>query len=95
MKTSFLSKALNFVKASFDNKIINFVLLKTKCEICGVRDAKWKHSYLFNYACNDCVPRGCSCRLLKKTKRAAFLIQYEYRKDRNGKEYPCEDWNKL
>lgn len=95
MKTSIFEKTWNYIKVSVDNKIIKFILPKTKCQTCGVRDAKWKHNYLFNYACEDCVPRGCSCRILKNTKRAAFLVQYEYKKDKNGREFPCEDWDKI
>jgi len=95
MKPSFISKALSYIKASFDNKIIKFILSKPKCETCGVQDAKWKHVYLYQYACDRCVPRGCSCRIFKKVKRAAFLLQYEYKKDKTGKEYPCEDWEKI
>jgi hypothetical protein len=95
MKTSIFEKAWSYIRGAADSKIIKFILPKSKCQTCGVKDAKWRHSYLFHYACDDCVPRGCSCRILKNSKRAAFLIQYEYKKDKRGKEYPCEDWDRF
>lgn len=79
-----------------DKKIIKFVTPLKKCVYCSVKNAAWKNHISNVYACDMCVPRGCSCRLFQKVKRAAFLIQnYEYRKDNKGRDLPCEDWDRI
>jgi len=95
MRKSFLAKTWNKIVNVFDNKIVKFELPAEKCGYCSVNDATWKNTLVNDYTCDECVPRGCSCRLYKKTKRAAFLAQYDYEKDKDGKELPCEDWEKL
>lgn len=107
MKLKINTIMANFIKSSIglvwdkiikvvDNKIIRVSFPKCKCSTCTVMDAKWKNIHSLKYACNDCVPRDCSCRLYKKSKRAAFLIkQYDYEKDKNGRCLPCEDWIKI
>lgn len=95
MKSSIIEKAWSYIKDSIDNKIIKFILPKIKCEMCGVKNAKWKHNYLDNYVCDDCVPRGCSCKIVRNRKRTDFLSQYEYKTDKRGRELPCEDWDKF
>ena len=77
-------------------KIVLLELPPQKCSYCGCLDIKWKNSVVFDYACDDCVPRGCSCNLYKKTNRLDFNIEdYCYELDENEKEIPCEDWYKL
>ena len=79
-----------------DSKIINVKFPKYKCTNCETKEAKWKNTLHPLYACDECVPRNCSCRLYRKVKRAVFLLkQYDYQKDKNGKYLPCEDWEKL
>jgi hypothetical protein len=71
------------------------IKLETKCSFCGIVNPKWKNILTFDYACNDCVPRGCSCRLYLKDQRKPFSIEnYAYQLDKNGEELPCEDWIK-
>lgn len=86
----------NKIFNAVDHKIIRVKFSKYKCSTCTVREAKWKNTFSALYACDECVPRGCSCRLYRKAKRAAFLIkQYDYQKDKKGKLLHCEDWIKL
>jgi hypothetical protein len=74
-------------------KIILFEIPKVKCNFCDVTEAKWQNIILKDYACDDCVPRGCSCKLKVKEGRKGFSIRdYEYCTDKKGNELPCEDW---
>jgi hypothetical protein len=67
---------------------------RPKCFYCEINDAIWENSMLKEYCCNDCVPRGCSCRLFQVKKRKKFLIDnYSYQRDEFGNELPCEDWH--
>lgn len=78
------------------DKIIPFTPKKDKCGYCGVVDAKWKNIVILEYSCDECVPRGCSCNIYKKTNRSSFSVEdYEYKKDRKGRDLPCEDWIKI
>jgi hypothetical protein len=84
------------ILGSFNNKIIKFKKPIIKCSFCEVKKATWKHSIVSDYVCDSCVPRGCSCTLYKKVKRATFLIaDYDYQKDNQGNDLPCEEWEKL
>lgn len=79
-----------------DSKIVKFKPASDKCSYCEVQKATFKNTVVHEYACDSCVPRGCSCRLYKKTKRTGFSIEnYDYVKDKEGKELPCEDWIEL
>ena len=78
------------VNSILTDNIIPFPKQTEKCMFCA-KQAKWKHSYLNEYTCDDCVPRNCSCTLYKRVKRASFLIRdYDYKRNKT-----CEDWNKL
>jgi hypothetical protein len=67
---------------------------RPKCFYCDIKDAVWENSILEEYCCNDCVPRGCSCRLFKIKKNKRFSIEnYYYSKNSFGEELPCEDWH--
>jgi hypothetical protein len=67
---------------------------RPKCIYCGTSDAQWENSILKEYCCNDCVPRGCSCRLYKIKNQKNFSIEnFSYEKDEFGDELPCEDWH--
>lgn len=93
----FINRIWNRVKDALSpNNIIPFVLQKIKCSYCGVQEAKWKNILVLDYVCDECVPRGCSCHLYKKGKRATFNVDdYHYKKGKDGKELPCEDWEKI
>lgn len=98
-KKTFIQKLWKNIVEVFSSKpqnVIEFKIPDPKCSYCGVIDAKWKHDIVSDYACDDCVPRGCSCNLYEKTKRKTFSIEnYEYKKDKKGREIPCEEWIKL
>ena len=90
-----IKKIWNRIVNVVDNKIIKFKLPKTKCNGC-IKNAVWKNSISGVCCCDECVPRGCSCRLYKKVKRAVFFIDnYDYKKNKNKLEFPCEDWEKI
>jgi len=95
MRKSFLAKTWKKILDVFDNKIVEFKTPTQKCSYCSVKNATWNNTIINDVTCDECVPRGCSCRLYKTGKRAAFLAQYDYEKDKNGKELPCEDWEKI
>jgi hypothetical protein len=87
---------INAFYSSEKENIIPFKLEPEKCAYCLVQLAKWKNTMITEYACEDCVPRGCSCRLYKKNKRNSFSVQnYDYVKDEKGRELPCEEWEKF
>lgn len=66
------------------------------CGICGVSKAIWENSIIEEYCCNQCVPRGCSCRLRKMKRNKFFSIEnYTYILGDDGEELPCEDWHKF
>lgn len=70
--------------------------IRPKCMLCGVKQAIWENSILEDYCCDECVPRGCSCRLRKIKKNTNFLIEnYIYSIGEDGLELPCEDWHKF
>lgn len=66
---------------------------RPKCEYCIVQDACWENIVVKSYCCDECVPRGCSCRLYIPEKRRHFSVEnYIYKTDSNGNDLPCEDW---
>jgi hypothetical protein len=70
--------------------------IRPKCMICGVNLAIWENSILKDYCCDECVPRGCSCRLRKIKKNKSFFVDnYTYTLGEDGQELPCEDWHKF
>ena len=88
-----LSKAFSSEQKS---KITLIELQLDKCVYCDSTEVKWKNTVMFDYACEECVPRGCSCTLYKATKRRNFVLDdYKYTLDKDGKELPCEDWTQL
>jgi hypothetical protein len=75
------------------DKILPIKIETDKCDNCGSTEVKWKNTLLFIFACDECVPRGCSCRLKKIKERETFFISdYVYEEDSEGNELPCEDW---
>lgn len=90
-RNTLLRKVWNkIVKTIVSDKIIFFPKQIRKCMFCN-KPAKWKHSYMNDYTCNDCVPRNCSCTLYNKSKRVSFIDKdYDYKRNK-----VCEDWNKM
>ena len=40
-------------------------MVKVRCDICHAKIATWEYMPRgFEYYCDDCVPRGCSCNLI-------------------------------
>lgn len=84
-----------FYESNPKDKRNSFVTRPT-CDFCDVKDAVWENSVIQEYRCGDCVPRGCSCRLVKTAKGRKFDVEeYKYKLDETGAELPCEDWHKF
>ena len=93
---NFWSKIVGSLSKDQKQKIVKFSAPAEKCNTCAIVNAKWFNSLSKEYACDNCIPRGCSCRLKKKSDRSGFNIQdYEYMMDKHGRELPCEDWSKF
>jgi hypothetical protein len=40
-------------------------IVKVRCDFCNAKMATWEYMPRdFEYYCDDCVPRGCSCNLI-------------------------------
>jgi len=48
-------------------------------------------------ACDDCVPRGCSCNMEPKDGdwESADDSNWEYTLDENGRHLPCCEWEPI
>lgn len=93
---NFWIKIVDDLSIDEKKKIVKFSLPLEKCKICSCSNAKWFNTLLKDYACDECVPRGCSCKLKKKPNRSGLNIQdYEYLLDKHGRELPCEDWIRI
>jgi hypothetical protein len=78
------------------DKIVKFSIPPIKCKTCEVLNAKWYNTLSNEYSCDECVPRGCSCRLQKKPDASGCKIDdYDYTLDKHKRELPCEDWTKI
>lgn len=97
-KKSLIRKVWDRVIGTFSetDNIIPFKTPKQKCTYCDAKPAKWKNTVYTDYTCDDCVPRGCSCKLYRNSRSSKILIRnYDYELDEQGRELPCEDWIKL
>jgi len=93
---NFWGKIVDDLSLEEKGKIVKFSVPPEKCKICLCSDAKWFNTLLKDHACDDCVPRGCSCRLKKMSNRSGLYVEdYEYILDKHGREIPCEDWIKI
>jgi hypothetical protein len=93
---NFWNKIVNNLTSEEKNKIVKFYAPSEKCRFCLIKNAKWINNLLKEYACDECIPRGCSCRLKKRTDRTGLHIEdYDYDLDKHGREKPCEDWKKI
>jgi len=93
---NFWDKIVDDLSTLETKKLVKFSLPPEKCKTCSCSNAKWFNTLLKEYACDGCVPRGCSCKLKKIYNRSGLNVQdYEYLSDKQGKELPCEDWIKI
>jgi hypothetical protein len=92
---NFWGKIVDDLSPEEKDKLVKFSLPLEKCENCAT-NAKWFNSLLKEYSCDECVPRGCSCKLKKIPDRSGLNVEdYEYILDKHGRELPCEDWKKI
>jgi len=93
---NFWNKIANDSSVEEKQKLLKFSLPPEKCKFCKTLNAKWYNSLLKEHSCDECIPRGCSCRLKKIRNSSGFHIEdYEYILDKQGKELPCENWQKM
>lgn len=67
------------------------------CNCCGIKKAVWFNSLMVEYACDECVPRCCSCQIYPKNgnENDYNADNWDYKKDENGEYIPCEDWERI
>lgn len=60
-------------------KILNIIqkTLKHPCSYCGIRESVWWYGPGTETACEECVPRGCSCNKELKPEYE-YLGEYFY-----------------
>jgi len=94
-KESIIVRLWDWVSSYLFTKNITFK--KVVCSYCDVKNAKWVNTVVEDYACDECIPRGCSCVMYAVDGNESNLAisNWDYKKDKKGDELPCEDWIKL
>jgi hypothetical protein len=84
-------------KNSFKTGYLFDIFFSRLCSYCKVQKPNWFNTLMFDYACDDCVPRGCSCRIYPKNgdENDCNTNNWDYMRDENGKYLPCEDWERI
>ena len=64
------------------------------CGFCLRRKAVWSYAPGLEYACDECVPRGCSCNMEPKDDdyNNDAPDNWVERVDAKGRKYPCCEW---
>lgn len=67
-----------------------------KCSFCG-NDATWMLMSGRDNACDECLPRKCSCTMEPKDGDWESMDRenWEYRKDVDGRYLPCCEWEEI
>lgn len=67
------------------------------CPYCQKVEAKWVYMPNDKYACDDCVPRKCSCNMEPKDGdwESTDDSNWEYTLDENEKHLPCCEWERI
>ena len=67
--------------------------MKEKCFKCN-RDVVWYYMPGSESACDECVPRECSCNFEPKDGdwENEDLTNWEERVGEDGRKYPCCEW---
>lgn len=93
-ESGFFEKLLSSFGPFKDKKIVKFTI---KCNYCGVQIARWRNKGENDHACDECVPRGCSCQLVLKVKNPKIfkIDNYDYKKGKDGRSLPCENWTRI
>ena len=68
-----------------------------KCSYCQKVEATWVYMPNGKCACDDCVPRKCSCNIEPKDGdwESADDNNWEYVVDENGRHLPCCEWERI
>ena len=66
-------------------------VVKVRCDFCHAKIATWEYMpRSFEYYCDDCVPRGCSCNIYEDTgaqhidEQGRYLPCCEFEYSQNG-----------
>lgn len=64
------------------------------CTFCHKAEAVWSYMPGSDDACDDCVPRGCSCNADPKPGKedSADPADYVEQLDEKGRRFPCCEW---
>ncbi len=64
------------------------------CHTCHRRRAVWSYMPGRYNACEECVPRGCSCTMesLDGDYENQDASNWEYQLDEKGRKVPCCEW---
>lgn len=64
------------------------------CPHCHRRKVIWYYMPGKNIACDECVPRGCSCNTEPIDGNPDNLdpLNWEEETDEQGRKYPCCEW---
>lgn len=94
-ENNIIVKIWDWVSSYIFTKGVSFK--KIKCSYCGIKPSTWINTVVEDYACDDCIPRGCSCTMYAVDGDNAnySISNWDYKKDKQGNELPCEDWRKL
>jgi hypothetical protein len=68
-----------------------------KCLYCRKAEASWVYMPSGEYACDDCVPRKCSCNMepIDGNWENENESNWDYIKDEKGKHLPCCEWEQI
>ena len=68
--------------------------LFNRCHSCHWRRAVWSYMPGRHNACEECVPRGCSCTMRPKDDdfENEDPANWEYQLDEKGRKVPCCEW---
>jgi|688.fasta_scaffold1554227_1 hypothetical protein len=94
-KDNVILKIWEWVSSYLFAKNVSFK--KIACSYCSLKNAVWINTIVEDYACDECIPRGCSCVMYPKdgNENNLSISNWDYKKDDEGNELPCEDWRKL
>jgi len=77
-----------------EKEIESISRLITPCSYCGIRESVWTYMPGSSNACDECVPRGCSCNAepLPGKEESNDPADFVEPRDEKGRLYPCCEW---
>lgn len=70
---------------------------KFQCSFCQKTEPIWVYMPSGKYACDNCVPRKCSCNMepIDGNWENENESNWDYVKDEKGKHLPCCEWEPI